>query len=213
MNRGVIASLRDLVPIRPLRRLEAMSIAERQAHRFLALVGVDGPPVPEWAVADLPRVEVRRASPFPVSGATEWSSGRWLIVLNGGEPLGRQRFSLMHEFKHAIDHRFVDVIYRGIPQDEQAAWIEQLCDFFASCVLMPRPWVKRVYTSGTQRLVPLATRFGVSQTAMRVRLSQIGLVDPAPRCGRSVSPQSGLRTDSEADSWNYTRRSLILTGT
>ena len=32
MNRGVIASLRDFVPLRPLRREEAMRIAELQAN-------------------------------------------------------------------------------------------------------------------------------------------------------------------------------------
>jgi hypothetical protein len=204
VNRGVIASLRDIVPIRPLRRTEAMSVAERQALRFLDLVGVHEPPVPERAIGELPRIEVRRATPFPVSGAADWSSGRWLIVLNGGEPIGRQRFSLAHEFKHVVDHRIVDIIYGGIPQDERAAWIEQICDYFASCILMPRPWVKRVYGSGTQRLLPLAGRFAVSQTAMRVRLNQLGLVDPGPRCVRP-STKTALRTDSEPGSSLYAR--------
>lgn len=206
MNRGVIASVRDFVPLRPLRRTEAMSVAERQAQRFLALAGITAPAVPERAIGDLPRVEVRRATPFPVSGAADWSSGRWLIVLNGGEPIGRQRFSLCHEFKHVLDHRFIDIIYAGIPEDERGAWIEQICDYFASCVLMPRPWVKNVYcTEGVQRLVPLAARFGVSQAAMRVRLTQLGLVDPGPRCARPLVSHTTLRADSEPGKPIYNR--------
>ena len=206
MSRGVIATLRDMVPLRPLRRTEAMTVAERQAQRFLVLAGITNPPVPESAIGELPRLEVRRATPFPVSGAADWSSGRWLIVLNGGEPLGRQRFSLCHEFKHVLDHRFVDIIYAGIPQSERSAWIETLCDYFASAVLMPRPWVKRVYcNSGVQRLAPLAGCFAVSQAAMRVRLMQLGLTDPGPRCGRTLRNMT-LRADSEAGNPIYTRR-------
>jgi Zn-dependent peptidase ImmA (M78 family) len=52
-------------------------------------------------------------------------------------------------------------------------------------LLMPRPWLKRAYAHGIQRLPELAARFGVSQLAMQVRLNQIGLTEPAPRCSRS----------------------------
>jgi hypothetical protein len=125
MNRGVIAALRDFVPIRPLTREEAMRIAELQALRFLEMVGITGGPVPERVIADLPRVQVERMSPLPVSGATQWASQRWLIVLNGAEPATRQRFSLAHEFKHILDHRFADVLYRNILEEARHESIEQ----------------------------------------------------------------------------------------
>jgi Zn-dependent peptidase ImmA (M78 family) len=60
--------------------------------------------------------------------------------------------------------------------------IEQLCDYFAACLLMPRPWVKRAYCGGVQNVAQLASMFDVSQPAMQVRLSAIGLIDRAPRC-------------------------------
>ena len=60
--------------------------------------------------------------------------------------------------------------------------VERICDYFAGCLLMPRPWVKRLYCSGVQHLPDLAQAFGVSQAAMSVRLNQIGLVEPTPRC-------------------------------
>lgn len=94
----------------------------------------------------------------------------------------RQRFSLAHELKHVIDHRFAKLIYSQFPETERADMIERLCDYFAGCLLMPRPWVKRIYCSGLQHLPDLAEAFGVSQAAMSVRLSQIGLTDPTPRC-------------------------------
>jgi predicted transcriptional regulator len=187
MSENIITKLRDCVPIRPLRYSEALRIAELQAQKFLAMSGITMPPVPERAISELPRVHVTRLSPFPASGATHWTEGRWLIALNGAEPNTRQRFSLAHEFKHIIDHRFVDVIYANFPLREREAMIEQICDFFAGCLLMPRTWVKTAYCSGNQHLPTLAKTFGVSQAAMNVRLNQIGLVEPTSRCVRPKS--------------------------
>ncbi|MGO9198032.1 MAG: ImmA/IrrE family metallo-endopeptidase [Acidimicrobiales bacterium] len=184
---GVIASVRDLVPLRPLSYGEHLRIAELQAHRFLQIVGVTEAHVPERVITELPRVQVERMSPFPVSGATHWSSGRWLVILNGAEPRVRQRFSLAHEFKHILDHRFTDLIYGSFSPADRHALVEQICDYFAGCLLMPRPWLKSTYASGLQHLPELARRFDVSQAAMQVRLNQIGMTDPLPRCGRPVA--------------------------
>jgi Zn-dependent peptidase ImmA (M78 family) len=60
--------------------------------------------------------------------------------------------------------------------------LEQLCDFFAACLLMPRPWVKAMWASGVQDVVALAGHFEVSPQAMQVRLFQLGLMDPYLRC-------------------------------
>lgn len=182
MNPSVVTRLRDKMPLRPLRYGEALRMAELQAQQFLALTGVTEPSVPERVIAELPRIHVNRLTPFPTSGASHWAQGRWLVVVNGAEPLTRQRFSLAHELKHIIDHRFAHLIYGKFPEIEREQLIEQVCDFFAGCLLMPRPWVKRLYCSGIQHLPELAQMFGVSQAAMSVRLSQIGLTDPAPRC-------------------------------
>lgn len=210
MSRGVIAILRDIVPIRPLTREEALRIAELQAQRFHDLRGVTTGPVPESAIAGLPRIQVERMSPIPVSGSTHWASSRWLIVLNGAEPITRQRFSLAHELKHVLDHRFVDVLYRGVDAADRARWIEQVCDYFAACLLMPRPWIKRAYFSGTQDPAQLAARFGVSQQAMQVRLNQIGIVEPQPRCSRA-RPEWALRAARAAGSpRTYQRTAPVL---
>jgi Zn-dependent peptidase ImmA (M78 family) len=182
MTPGVVTKLRDLVPLRPLRYTEALRIADFQAQRFLEAVQITGPAVPTSVITDLPRLKVTRLSPFPTSGASHWYLGQWLVVLNGAEPATRQRFSLAHEFKHIVDHRFVHSIYSRFPDKERAAMIEQVCDYFAGCLLMPRPWVKHLYCSGVQHLPDLAQAFGVSQAAMTVRLNQIGLIEPTPRC-------------------------------
>lgn len=211
MSRSVIGSLRDFVPIRPLTRAEALRIAELQATRFLTLSGVTEPPVPERIIADLPRVQIERVRLLPVSGATEWTKGRWLVVLRASEPVTRQRFSLAHEFKHILDDRFVDVLYRGIPEAERGRFVEQVCDFFAGCLLMPRPWLKRAWASlRIQRLPDLAEHFGVSEQAMEVRLSQIGLCTPRARCSRVETARSLIPTPAAGTPAVYTRLASVL---
>ena len=187
MKLSVVTQLRDMVPLRPLRYSEALRLAELQAQKFLRLSGVTEPSVSERIIADLPRVQVARMSPFPTSGASHWSRGQWLVVVNGSEPLTRQRFSMAHEIKHIIDHRFVRLTFSQFPEPERAAMVEQICDYFAGCLLMPRPWVKRLWCSGMQHVPDLARAFGVSQAAISVRLSQIGLTEPVPRCLPSSS--------------------------
>lgn len=184
MKPPVLTQVRDLIPIRPLTQGEALGLAERQALALLRLLDVTDPAVPEAAIAELPRLEVHRSPALPVSGLAHWSRGRWLIVLKASEAPTRQRFSLAHELKHIIDHRFVETLYAGIPAARRGEFIERVCDYFAGCLLMPRPWVKRAWASGTQDLPNLAARFGVSTAAMAVRLSQLGLIDGAARCDR-----------------------------
>lgn len=178
----LLANLRSVVPLRPLNRGEAMRVAELQAAKLLQALGVDEPPMPENVIASLPRVQVDRLSPIPVSGSAHWAKGRWVIVLNGAEPLVRQRFSLAHEFKHCLDAPFDSFLYPeagGVPSHDRA---EQVADYFAACLLMPKLWMRRAWTSGIQGLPALARRFGVSQSAMHVRLLQMGLIDPPARC-------------------------------
>lgn len=178
----LLANLRSVVPIRPLNRGESMRVAELQAAKLLEALRVEEPPMPENVIASLPRIQVDRLSPIPVSGSAHWAKGRWVIVLNGAEPLVRQRFSLAHEFKHVLDAPFDKVLYPEVGGTTSQERAEQVADYFAACLLMPKIWMRRAWTTGVQRLPALARRFGVSQTAMNVRLLQMGLIDPPARC-------------------------------
>jgi Zn-dependent peptidase ImmA (M78 family) len=180
---SVIAQLRDLVPIRPLTPSEGMRIAELQATRLLKLLDLTQAPVSERAIADLPRLQVARSTkPIPISGSAQWVKGIWHIILNGTESAVRQRFSLAHELKHVLDNPFVHVLYPATPGMKTHDRAEQICDYFAACLLMPKVWVRRAWaTERIQDLPRLARRFQVSQSAMRVRLLQLGLIEPSPR--------------------------------
>jgi Zn-dependent peptidase ImmA (M78 family) len=184
MKRSVVSQVRDIVPIRPLTRHESMVLAEQQAQRLLDLLGITEPPVLEDAIAQLARIEVVHKCPWPVSGATQWVKGRWLVVLNGSEPTTRQRFSLAHELKHIIDHPFIDTLYHGIDFTDRPDWIEQVCDYFAGCLLMPRSWLNRAWTNSRHDQRAMANLFQVSQAAMTTRLRQTGLLQTVTRPSR-----------------------------
>lgn len=199
MTTSVLTKLRDFVPITQLTRERALRLAEMQATRFRTLTGHTDPYLPTEAIAELPRLQVERISPLPVSGATAWSDGRWMILLRGTEPEGRQRFSLAHEFKHILDHRFISVLYEGIPADQRQAFTEQVCDYFAGCLLMPRHSIRRLWNQGMHDVGQLAAEFGVSQPAIQTRLAQIGLATRGERCGVN-NPAWALPTPKSADS-------------
>lgn len=183
MTRGIITQLRDSVPIRPMTLPEALRIAELQATRLLELTGVTQPPVPEAIITELPRLQVERITFQGFSGAAEWSHGRWLILINGTDNTGRQRFSLMHEFKHVLDNPFIQVLYPDTAGTSSHERAEQVCEYFAGCVLVPRAWLKREWAAGLQDERALAERFGASRAAVRTRLLQTGLANPYQRCG------------------------------
>ena len=185
---NVIRELRDLVPLRPLTVIESQRVAEMQATKFLALVGIDRPPFPESAIANLPRVQLERMSPAPMAGATQWSRGRWLIVVNGMEPKGRQRYSMAHEFKHVVDSPFAKLLYPAVGTMSSLDRQEQVCEYFAACLLMPRKWIKQAYLNeGVQDLHHLANKFETSVQATRVRLTLLGLIEPTTRCDRTLT--------------------------
>lgn len=187
-EQSVLAMLRALVPSRALTPSEALRLAELQANHLLHHFGIETNAVPEEIVSELPRVRIVREYGLPVSGAAHWNGRYWIITLNADEPLFRQRFSLMHEFKHVLDHTTRDFLYHDRPSrtaDEQA---ERVADYFAACVLMPKRVVKRLWCQGNQNLLELAETLFVSTRALRFRLEQLGLVEPAGRCQQGRRP-------------------------
>src|SRR5690349_13518682 len=90
---SVLATLRELVPNRPLYQSESLRIAELQANRLLELLDIDEDRISTSIVAMLPRIEVRNRHGMPVSGSTYWENGRWIVAINADEPWARRRFS------------------------------------------------------------------------------------------------------------------------
>lgn len=176
----MLALLRDLIPKRRLTGSEAQRIAELQANRLREVLGISQARLPEEAISELPRIFVLRDCDLPSSGHSCWDSGRWVISLNALEPIGRQRFSLAHEFFHIISHG--SSLPAGDGDDIMTrVRAEQLADYFAGCLLMPKRHVKRLFGQ-RHSLSAMANTFGVTVRAMHVRMSQLGLIEPTPRC-------------------------------
>ena len=193
----ILASLRALTPPRKLTYDEAIQIAEMQARKLVDLIA-DPAGVQEHHIDALPRIAIHRAALDVVSGMSHWNGQQWMITIKGDDPLVRQRFTLLHEFKHIIDHGSASRLYRGNSTQTPEEQAERAADFFAGCVLVGRRELKAAWGQGIQRDEALAAHFGVSIQAIQVRLAQTGLnvvADrlPTPRCARPVRTPRGYR--------------------
>jgi hypothetical protein len=177
-DQDLVAELHDLMPSRPVSLIEAQVVAERQATRLLALWCLEEPPVPQFVISHLPGVFVKREAHMPVAGMSFPAPGHWRIVINRDEPTQRQRFTLAHEFKHFLDDPVIHRVHAHVPDRQRTDRAEDLCDYFAACLLMPRSWVKRDWSDGCQHVGELAWRYRVSLEAMSRRLDDLGLAAP-----------------------------------
>lgn len=178
---SVLAELRALAPPRPLPVWEARGVAERQAARLLRRHGIAVAPVPEEVIASLPYVQVRYVRARTLAASARWSKTRrrWVILINRDDTAGRQRFSLAHEFHHIVAHPLARTIFRDRAGRSGYLDGERAADAFAAALLMPKAWVKRAfYDEGIRDPRMLARRFEVSTAAMRVRIDQLGLLEP-----------------------------------
>lgn len=182
---SIIGNLRDLIPRRTCRFEESLRVAELQAARLLSLLHVESAPVPSEIVSELPRIAVTYRA-LPMSGVSYWNGQVWVVGINRAEPPTRQRFTLLHEFKHIIDHGRVRALYTGSSARSPEQQAEQAADYFAGCALMPRTLLKRAWATGVQSPAELARLFDTSERAVQVRLSQIGLLDQGTRHGGTM---------------------------
>lgn len=195
-GRSVLASLRAVIPTRPLEFMEALQIAELQANRLLELTETTDWPVPSAVITELPRIRIEYRD-LPASGLSFWNGRMWVIRLNAAEPATRQRFTLLHEYKHIIDHGRTTALYTGSGRHSPDRQAEQAADYFAGCALMPKRLLKRAWGRGLQRPSVLAEHFGVSARAIDVRLIQLGLTGPRVRCAPpSTARPWARRTDT-----------------
>ena len=130
------------------------------------------------------------------------------VGINKDDAPARRRFTLAHEFKHVLDHTVIDRAYADRKGATDQAHVELVCDYFAACLLMPRPWIKRAWINGVQDQAALAQLFNVSEAAMAIRLRQIGLVEPRPSGWAKLGTEFG----SDSSVRRYFRRGAPVRG-
>lgn len=197
--RQAVSLLRDLIPHRRVSFLESMQIAERQAVLLRELFEDAGAQFAEQRLGLLPKLAIWQEDGIPVSGASFWDGGQWVININTDEPPERQRFTLLHEFKHVIDHPhqvhlFSPAQSTGNSQRELAA------DYFAACVLMPSRQFKAAHRRYDGAVDRLAEHFGVHRGGILMRLSELGIAqhdraeNPSP-----IGPSTGTKKGTETN--------------
>jgi Zn-dependent peptidase ImmA (M78 family) len=192
-TRSVLALLRGLVPQRRLTFNETLLIAELQANHMLEHFSIATTAVPDEIVTELPRIKIERERGLPVSGSAHWNGRYWVITLSADEHRCRQRFSLMHEFKHVLDHTTKDFLYQDRPTNSSYEQAERVADYFAACLLMPKRVVKRLWFEGPQSIERMADKLRVSPAAVRYRLDQLGVTERSARCQPARRPPSRRR--------------------
>jgi hypothetical protein len=187
---ALLTELRALAPRRPLTYGESLQVGRLQAARLRRWANASQP--------DLNLIWLTQQRLVPVnfvpshrlgeqSGlTTDQVTGRLEMFVNEGEPLVRQRFTLLHEFKHAIDFVDAPTLHAKLGRGNatvQASQIEAIANDFAAHVLMPTPLVKREWFTWRE-LSLVANTFNVSAEAMATRLEKLGILGdpkPAPR--------------------------------
>ena len=116
-NPSLLKSLRALIPTRDCTHDEALQIAERHASRFADLIAQAALDRPSDGIQlrhfdAMPRLRVVFEH-LPVSGMSHWNGREWIISIAEGDSPARQRFTLLHEFKHIIDHGYAHRLYTG----------------------------------------------------------------------------------------------------
>ena len=97
------------------------------------------------------------------------------IYLNRNDPPTRQRFTYAHELGHAILHEGENIIdYRSnleLPGDRK----EVEANKFAAELLMPEGEFREVWQTRRANKTRVAAHFGVSEQAVGIRVSNLGL--------------------------------------
>lgn len=176
--------------------IDSLARVEKEAQRLLNRLGISEPAVDVEAIATQLGLDVRRQRfDDDLSGVLVKTVDRTTIGVNSRHGLLRQRFSIAHEIAHYwLEHpgdMFVDeargqasVIFRDGRSSDGTNLHEMEANRFAAALLMPVQLLfdsfMRCLSDGLsnidKEIVPrLATEYRVSNQAMKIRLSSVGL--------------------------------------
>lgn len=199
----LIGTLRALAPKRPLTYGESLQVARLQAARLRKLVNAKEAEMNLIWLLEQKAVPVHLVPSHELneeSGLTTNAvDGKLQMFVNRSEPPVRQRFTLLHEFKHVLDFKDADTLHAKLgtgDKQRQANQIEYIANEFAGQALMPVNLVKRIWFK-TQDLALAASLFNVSHEAMQTRLQRLNLIGDWSR-PRGYFRTLGLTSESAA---------------
>jgi hypothetical protein len=206
----LIAELRAIAPNRPLSYGESLQVARLQASRLRRWANASSLDINLAWLLNQTTVPVNLVPSHKLneeSGMTTNAiTGQLEMYLNRAEPTQRQRFSLLHEFKHVLDFEAADRLHAYLGSgnvEAQANQIELIANEFAGQVLMPKRLVVSTWVK-TQNLALAANLFNVSAEAMKTRLTKLGLLgDSRPRPRRYFRLSGAVLFDQIATQRQY----------
>ena len=162
---------------------------EQLVDALLLKAGVTKPPVPVEAIVRAHGIAVHIKELGEVSGVVIRKGSDIAIGANTGEAPTRRRFTIAHEFAHALLHRgeevHFDKDFRVNLRSGTSALgvnVEEIeANFFAACLLMPRrfleadPSAALIDVEDAQAVAKLAKRYNVSPHAMSIRLGNLAV--------------------------------------
>jgi Zn-dependent peptidase ImmA (M78 family) len=169
--------------------------ARKQAELLIATLGITQPPINIEGVAKHLGLRIISMDlEEGVSGLLITKPSMSCIAIREADPPARQRFSIAHEIAHfCLRHQFepgehvhVDRGHLISQRNRQSSTGTNLKEVeanqFAACLLMPAALVRAsIEELGTEELydghiTSLAEKFKVSEQAMTIRLSVLGLL-------------------------------------
>jgi predicted transcriptional regulator len=181
----LISQLRSLAPRRALTYGESVQVARLQAGRLAE--ATDKPDLNLIWLLKQRAVPVHFVASHKLGGesglTTDHIDGTLRMFINQNEPPVRQRFSILHEFKHVLDFDNAAILHAKLGRGNtkvQTTQIELIANEFAGHVLMPTALVKRTWCK-LQDLDLVANMFNVSVEAMATRLERLGLIGEPPK--------------------------------
>jgi hypothetical protein len=152
-------------------------LVEKLACHYLRKGHVRYPPVPTDLVSLIGSqddIEIRTVPLRAYHGAIWRVEDSWVIHLNANDSDERKRFALFHEAFHILAHRQSTPVFnkRG---GTGGSFNETMADCFASCILMPEAWVRKMWTE-LKDLDRIAEIFEVPIQVMCIRLKWLDLL-------------------------------------
>ena len=158
---------------------------------LLGRFNVRRPPVPVDRVAKQLGLLL---APLPadqeISGAIIRKAGRVVIAVNPAHHVNRQRFTISHEVGHYFLHEGLEehvdqdfrVAWRNADSSKAVNWTEIQANRFAAELLMPTRFLEEDLDAlpriTKHTVAMLARKYVVSPEAMKIRLSQLGIIPP-----------------------------------
>ena len=98
------------------------------------------------------------------------------ITIHANDSDGRRRFTLAHEIAHYVLHRdLIDhLVDNAMYRSNLSSQFERQANHYAAKILLPAEAVRKQFKEIPNTLI-LAYRFKVSERAMKIRVSELGL--------------------------------------